>query len=378
MKFAEIIGNNVAVNDLRRMIDSGQIPHALLISGPSGIGKMLAARAFITYLNCENPVNGDACGECASCKRIALGNDPDIHYFYPIYKLASQNLERSEDYADEWKRFMEESPFMDITAWMEIMNGANSQPKIYVQDADEISRIASLSTYADKYKVIVIWLPERLKIEAANKILKILEEPYEDTIFICVSNDPGSILPTIYSRLQRVEMKRPSAEDIEKFLDLRNVNPINRATLARLSGGSFLRASQLASDEGETSEFGEWFRNIMRNAYARKAGILRNYADEVSAMGREKSLRLLSYFSRMTRENFISNLCIPPLNVMTHEETSFSTKFAPFINVANVEEIIEAIENARRDISRNANSKLVWFDFMIILMILLRKKPPQP
>ncbi|MDE6811554.1 MAG: DNA polymerase III subunit delta [Muribaculaceae bacterium] len=374
MKFSEIIGNRTAINDLRRMVDSGQIPHALLISGPSGIGKMLAARALISYLNCENPVNGDSCGRCPSCRRIDAGNNPDIHYFFPIYKIASQKLERSIDYAEEWSQFLKESPYMDLTRWMELMDGVNSQPRIYVNDAEEISRIASLSSYSDKYKIIVIWLPERMQPEAANKILKILEEPYEDTVFICISNDPGSILPTVYSRLQRVDMKRPTTEEIEIYLKNRNVDTHILSSMARLSEGSFLKASQLASDQGETGEFGELFRNIMRNAYARKASVLRNYADDMAAMGREKSLRLLAYFSRMTRENFISNLCVPPLNVMTDEETAFSTKFAPFINVNNVEGIMTAIEDARRDISRNANSKLVWFDFMIILMILLRKK----
>lgn len=374
MKFSDIIGNKQALDSLRNLVDSGKIPHALLIHGPSGVGKMLAARAMISYLNCENPHDGDSCGVCPSCRRIDAFNNPDIHYFYPIYKLKSQNLETSLDYFEEWKTMLRESPYMDITRWMELMNGANSQPRIYVNDAFEITRIASLSTYADKYKIMVIWLPERLQLEAANKILKILEEPYDDTLFICVSNDPASILPTIYSRLQRIEMKRPSTADIETFLKLRNVNPHLIHSLAVLSKGSFLKAEQMASAQDETAEFGELFRNIMRNAYARKAAVLKTYSDDLSALGREKSLRLLEYFSRMTRENFIANLCIPPLNVMTDEETAFSSKFAPFINVANVEDIIKAIEDARRDISRNANSKLVWFDFMVILMILLRKK----
>lgn len=374
MRFKDLQGNEQAITELRKMVDSDKIPHALLIHGPEGIGKMLAARALISYINCENRHDGDSCGECPACKRIAEGNNPDIHYFYPIYKLTSQHLERSEDYATEWKTFLKESPYMDMTRWMELMDGANSQPRIFVNDADEISRIAAISSYADRYKIMVIWLPERLQPEAANKILKILEEPYEDTIFICVSNDPGSILPTIYSRLQRIEMKRPTVEQLEEYLRQKVTDGTAVASMARLAEGSFLRAAQLSSSEGEIAEFCEWYKNIMRSSYARKVGILRNYADELSGFGREKSIRLLNYFSRMTRENFIANLCIPPLNVMTQEESAFSSKFAPFINVANVEDIVKAIEDARRDISRNANSKLVWFDLMVILMILLRKR----
>lgn len=375
MRFSDIKGNDDAKDALRGMIDSGQIPHAILISGPKGIGKMMMARAFINYLNCENRANGDSCGVCPACRRINAGNNPDIHFFYPIYKLKSQKFERSEDYAPQWKQMLEESPYMDLTKWMDLMNGENSQPQIYVDDAVEISRIATLSSFSDRYKIFIIWLPERLKPEAANKILKILEEPHDDTLFIAVSNEPGLILPTIFSRFRRIEMRRPSDSEIADFLINKGVAPAYAPTLAQLAEGSLLRASQLASAEGESREFEAIFRDVMRFAYSRKVANLKNLSDDLAGLGREKSLRLLNYFARLIRENFIANLCIPPLNVMTPEESSFSSKFAPFINSANVESIIKAVDEAARDISRNANSKLVWFDLMILLMIYLRRKP---
>ncbi|MDE6272845.1 MAG: DNA polymerase III subunit delta' [Muribaculaceae bacterium] len=375
MRFADINGNQEAVEAVRGMVDSGRIPHALLLSGPPGIGKMLLARALVSYINCENPIDGDSCGVCPSCRRIEAGNNPDIHYIYPIYKVKSAHLERSSDYAKEWTQMLHESPYMDMTYWMKLMNGANSQPRIYVDDAAEITSIASLSSYSDNYKIFLIWLPERLQPDAANKILKILEEPQSDTLFIAVSDEPNAILPTIYSRMRRIEMKRPSAQEIEKFLLECGTSPSYAPALASLSEGSLLKATQLIGAESETQEFGEIFRGIMRESYARKVAVLKRRSDELAALGREKSIRLLDYFGRMTRENFISNLCLPPLNVMTPEESGFSSKFAPFINVANVEYILSAIDDAKRDISRNGNSKLIWFDFMILLMISLRKKP---
>lgn len=356
------------------MVDTDKIPHALLISGPSGIGKMNLARALAAYINCESRQNGDSCGVCPSCRRIAAGNNPDIHYFYPIYKIKSKKREYAADYAEEWKEFLNVSPFMDPIRWLQLMDAENSQPGIYVGDAAEISSIAALSPYNDRYKIFIIWLPERLQPDAANKILKILEEPYDDTLFIAVSNDPGSILPTIYSRLQRVEMKRPSTSLISDFLLSRGVSSAMAPVLASLAEGSLLKASQLASSEGETAEFANYFRDYMRNSYARNITALRLTADALASLGREKSIRLLDYFARMTRENFIANLCVPPLNVMTPEEATFSSRFAPFINAANVEEILCQIDDAKRDISRNANAKLVWFDLSLLIMVSLRKK----
>ncbi len=375
MKFADIIGNQDSVNILRNLVSSDRIPHALLISGPAGIGKTLLTRAFISYLNCENPTSdGDSCGVCPTCRQIDALNHPDIHYVFPIYKSKAKDKLLSSDYSAEWKRFLTESPYMDFTFWMALMNAGNSQPIINIEEASEINRIASMSAYSAKYKVFVIWLPEKMNLNAANRLLKTIEEPHPDTIFICVSNDPGSILPTIYSRLQRIEMKRPSNDEVKFALMQKGISPDSAEVLANLSEGSLLRAFQYASTEGETGEFSDIFKSSMRNAFQKKVGVLKPLSEKIADFGREKALRLLDYFARMIRENYIANLCIPPLNVMTPDEAEFSSKFAPFINSDNVEDLLKEVDEAKRDISRNANSKIVWFDFFINLMILIRKK----
>lgn len=375
MRFADVIGNQEAIANLRDMVDSNRIPHAILLSGPSGIGKTILARAFVAYINCENPANGDSCGVCPSCRRIAAGNSPDVHYIYPIYKVKNSGKIVSEDYASEWRQFLAESPYMDYPYWMQLINAGNSQPQISVEESDAISASAALSAYSDRFKIYLIWLPEKMGTQAANKILKILEEPFDDTIFLCVSNDAGSILPTIYSRLRRVEMRRPANSEVAAALTARGLPPTSASSFATLAQGSLLKAFQLMENQGETEEFGGYFRDIMRNAYAKKIASLKTLSDNLAGLGREKTLRLLDYFSQMTRENFIANLCIPPLNVMTPEEEAFSSRFAPFINAANVEDICREIDDAKRDIRRNANGKLVWFDFALRLLILLRKKP---
>lgn len=375
MRFSDIVGNKECIGILRNMVDTDKIPHALLISGPPGIGKMRLARAYIAYLNCENPTHdGDSCGKCPSCRQIEALNHPDVHYVYPIYKIKSKDKIVSSDYLTEWKRFLKESPYMDFPFWMGLMNAGNSQPLISVDDAAEINREASLSTFSAKYKIFLIWLPEKMNLSAANRLLKTIEEPHEDTLFLCVSNDPGSILPTIYSRLQRVEMTRPATDEIASALTAKGVGPSSAGIFAKLSEGSLLKAFQYAVSEGETGEFGDIFRSAMRNAFQKKVGALKAMSERLSDFGREKMIRLLDYFARMIRENFIANLCMPPLNVMTPEEEDFSHKFAPFVNSANVEDMLKEIDEARRDISRNANTKIVWFDFLINLMILIRRK----
>lgn len=374
MRFADVIGNQEAVEALRNMVDSNRIPHAILLAGPEGIGKNILARAFIAYLNCENRKNGDSCGVCSSCKRIAAGNNPDLHEIYPIYKLKSDNKVISDDYREEWRRFIEESPYMNYSLWMALMNSGNSQPQISVEESSNIASAAALSSYADRFKVFLVWLPEKIGLEAANKLLKVIEEPYEDTLFICVSNDPGSILPTIYSRLRRIELKKPDSKLIEQTLLSNGVSPVMAANYARLAEGSLLKAFSLAANAGELEAFSNYFKSSMRAAYSRNAAALKKLSDTLAGLGREKCLRLLDYFARMTRENFIANLCVPPLNVMAPDEESFSSKFSPFINAANVETIISEINDAKRDISRNGNGKLVWFDFLLHIMIALRKK----
>lgn len=264
---------------------------------------------------------------------------------------------------------------MDQATWLSLIEAENSQPAIYVDEAEAIAEAASMSAYADKYKIFLIWLPERMRPDTANKLLKLIEEPYEDTLFICVSNQPSLILPTISSRLRPVEMRPPGQDVIMNALLGRGVSQISARNASRLAEGSLQRAFSLLAQEGETEEFSGIFKDSMRLAYARKVGEMRRLSENLASMGREKNLRALDYFARLTRENFIANLSIPPLNIMTEDEEAFSQRFSPFIHSGNVEKIITEIGLARRDISRNANSKLVWFDFLLRLMLLLHVKP---
>ncbi len=377
MKFSDITGHARQIENLRNMVDNNKIPHALLLHGLPGVGKMRVTRALLSYICCENRFNGDSCGVCPSCRQVNSLNLPDIHYSFPILKKNGSKNPLSIDYLEEWKDFLDNYSFMPTEKWLEIINAGNSQPTYYVTEADEISRISSLSAYNSKYKIFVIWLPEKMESSVANKLLKIIEEPFSDTLFILVSNDASQILPTIFSRCQRIAFNRLGDEEITDTLINMGLSEVKSAEVARLAQGKLSKALELASHDGETEEFGNYFRTSMRNAYARNVAELKRLSDSFAALGREKSLRLLDYFSSQVRENFIYNLHTPSLNMLNPSEEEFSRKFAPFIHVANVEKIVNEITRTRRDISRNANSKLVWFDFLLHLLTYIRIPLPK-
>lgn len=375
MRFADIAGHNNVKEHLRTLVDSDRVPHALLLSGPEGTGKLALARALAQYMHCVSPVNGDSCGRCPSCVQHASLNNADMHFVYPIVKSKQKHQLVSTDMADAWRNFLSCGNYASWQRWLDIIDAGNSRPGIYVEESAEILRKLNISNFSAKYKVMVVWLPEKLQGEAANKLLKIIEEPFDDTKFIFVSNDPASILPTILSRLQRVAVTRLSDDEIAAILvDTRGVDPQAAVQLAYISDGNACTALDAVETAGEFDEFMELFQDIMRKAYMRDVKALRDNGDTVAAMGREKSLRFLAYCARMVRENFIYNLGRQDLVRLTGAEARFSSRFAPFINAANADDMMRLFDEAAADISRNANAKIVMFDTLLHLIVLILRK----
>lgn len=371
MKFAEITGHKDLINSLRGVTERGKIPHAFLFSGISGIGKMRTARAFAQYLHCKNRENGDSCGKCSSCLQHQKHNNPDLHFVYPIVKKEGALI--SKDMIELWREMLDNFSYMPPEKWNELINAGNSQPAIYVNESEEIISRASLSSFQEDYKIFIIWLPEKMRPEAANKLLKVIEEPFEDTIFILVSNNDSKILPTIQSRTQRYNFKPLSETELQELLLKTGVGEEIAADAARISEGSLQRADEIACHPEELLEFSDLFKDIMRAAYGLKAKALKELSETAAGYGREKLLRFLAYCNRMIRENYIYNFNIQPLVLMTREEEQFSGKFAPFIHDGNVEQLSEEVARATQDIERNGNSKIVMYDLMLLLSRLLRK-----
>ncbi|MDE6410249.1 MAG: DNA polymerase III subunit delta [Muribaculaceae bacterium] len=376
MKFSEIPGHIATKRALIELADSDRLPHAIMLCGPSGIGKMLLARTFVNYVHCTDRHNGEPCGHCQACLQHASFNNPDTHFIYPIVKSEKSKVLLSTDRIEEWRQMLTENPAMQPERWLDILDAGNSRPRIYVNDAEYIVTAEAMSNYASNYKFFVIWLPEKMNIEAANKLLKVIEEPTPGTVFLLVSNEENNVLPTISSRTQRFNMAPLSREEIGRYMMERyGMKDYEAFELSRLAEGRLSKADELAGFSEEKEEFESLFRDIMRNAYAKKLAILRNLSERTAAFGREKLLRFLDYMARMTRENFIYNMKMPQLSSLTRTEEEFSRRFSPFINHGNVEDIMNEIGRAENDIARNANAKIVMFDlFLLIIGFLLRKK----
>lgn len=375
MRFSDIAGHKEIKESLRTLADNGEIPHALLFTGVSGIGKHRMARAFAQYIHCKNPLNGDSCGVCPSCLQHQKFNNPDLHFIYPIVKKEGALI--SKDMIAEWREMMEQYSYMPPEKWNELLKAGNSQSSIFVNESEDIITRASLSAFQENYKIFIVWLPEKLRPEAANKLLKVIEEPFEDTIFIMVSNNDSKILPTIQSRTQRFNFRPLSEEEIEKSLRNRGVSPEIAEEAARIAKGSLQKADEIAFHPEELTEFSDIFKEMMRSAYALKARNLKELSEITAAFGREKLLRFLDYCGRLVRENYIYNYGMPQLVMLTKDEEKFSERFAPFIHDGNVERLIEEVARASRDVERNGNSKIVMFDFMLLLSRLVRQ-PKQP
>ncbi len=373
MFFKDIIGQEEIKKRLIHSVKSGQIAHAQLFCGPEGIGKLPLALAYARYIQCTNKGENDACGKCPSCKQFSSIMHPDVHFVFPIYKNEKKKKRLCADYMDEWRKCLSENEYFTLEHWLSYIDAENAQVSIYAEESKEIIRKISLKTYESDYKVMIIWLPELMNAVCANKLLKILEEPYEKTVFLLVSNQPDKILGTILSRSQRINMQSLPSEKISETLQRQYaLEPKDADAIAHISNGNYIKALENIRLSDENNLFFDLFVRLMRLAYGRKIKELKAWSEEAAEMGREKEKRFLAYSQRMLRENYIYNFHIPEINYLNSQEEQFSTRFAPFIHERNIIPLMNELSKAESDISQNANGKIVFFDLAIKMIMLLK------
>lgn len=370
MTFNEVIGQKDAEERLIQLVREERLPHALMLCGPLGCGKLALAVAFGCYL-----LDNDTPSAKAMLSKL---EHPDLHFTFPTIKLPSMGTEHkpvSDDFAKEWHELVMHSLYFTMEEWMTAMGGENQQAIITAGESDELVRKLSLKSSQGGYKVNIIWLPERMNIECANKLLKLIEEPPLQTVFIMVSEEPDKLLETIRSRVQRIDIRKITNTEIEQALiTRRGINSDDAHRIAKLANGSWTKALNQLQVGSENELFLDMYIMLMRLAYMRKIKDLRKWSEQMASMGREKQKRWLTFFLRMTRENFMYNFHNEELVYMTQREEEFAKNFARFVNENNILPINDLANLAIRDIGQNANGKIVFFDLALQMIVLLLQK----
>lgn len=374
MLFEQVIGQRETQERLLQMVREERLPHALMLCGPAGCGKLALAIGFAKLL-----LSGKAGSQTdavqAESPMLQKLEHPDLHFTYPTIKLPSMGSDHkpvSDDFAREWHELVMAGPYFTMAQWLEQMGGENQQAIITAGESDALARKLSLKSSQGGYKVSLIWLPERMNIECANKLLKLLEEPPQQTVFIMVCQEPERLLETIRSRVQRIDVRRVADEDIRQALiERRGLTDEQATRISRMADGSWSAALEILTNNSENELFLDMFQSLMRLAYQRKVKDLKTWSERIASMGREQQKRFLCYFLRLIRENFMYNFHQQELCYMTQREEDFARNFARFVNEDNILPITELASRANRDIGQNANAKIVFFDMALQMIVLI-------
>lgn len=378
LTFGDVAGQTAAKRHLVGLMLADRLPHALMLAGPSGAGKMALALALSRSLLCQRPTaEGEPCGCCPGCRMTAGWTHPDLHFSFPVIKKKSTDQPLSDDYLAQWRGMLADGPYFTQADWLGRLGGEKEQMQHFVGEADSLQQKLSLRSSQGGRRVVVMWLPERMGEATANKLLKLVEEPPSGTHFLLVSDDPDRVLGTIQSRTQRLQVPPLGEEDVAQTLVQRYGTEAGEAArIGHLAQGSMTRALALMrGQEGAEAEWLELFRQLMRTAYGRQIKEMRAWADTAAALGRERQRSLLQYCQRMVRESFILNFRQPKrLNYLSVDEQVFLSRFAPFVHERNVIGITRLLDEAERDIEQNVNARMVMTDVVMRLTVLLLTK----
>ncbi len=375
MNFSQIPGQQAVIDRLRCSVAENRVSHALLFYGPEGSGKFAIALAFARYISCEKRTAEDACGVCPSCVKYDRLIHPDLHFVFPVIKKKSGTEPVSDTYITQWRAMVLRSAWFSLSTWTEAMEVANEQALIPVAEAAEIIRKLSLKSFESDFKIMIIWLPEKMNPETANKLLKMIEEPPARTLFILVSEEDDRLLPTITSRCQHIRIPAISHADLSNHLEkVAGIEPVRASEIAAIANGNMVRAMELAREDDNTTVYLDRFASLMRTAYTRDIHSLVNWSEETAALGRERQKSFLSYALRMIRENFIMNFEGEENRLvhLTQSEKGFSQKFHPFINDKNINTLYNEFNLAYAHVESNGNTKMIFLDLALKTLRLIR------
>jgi DNA polymerase-3 subunit delta' len=374
MFFKEVIGQSATKERLIQSVKGERISHAQLFAGPEGSGKLALAIAYAQYVACTNRGETDSCGECPSCKKYRKLIHPDLHFVFPVIKTPKFKEPVSDNFLEDWRRMIAQNPYFNIDQWFDQIGVENAQGLIYAHQSEEIIRKLNLKSYESEYKVMIIWLPEKMHVACANKLLKMIEEPPVKTLFILITENEEDIISTIRSRCQMITIPPIEAGPMSQALAaLPETEGVDIQNIVHLAKGNYGKALQLLQPDEQTLFNLERFKELMRTSYGRKFPEIFKWVDQVAGIGREKQKNLLNYCLLILRENFVYNLKNKDLTFMNNQEEEFSKRFSPFINERNIIEMTEVFEMAFNHIGMNGNPRIIFTDVAFKITKLIRK-----
>ncbi|MCC7301764.1 MAG: hypothetical protein IT233_03890 [Bacteroidia bacterium] len=376
MRFRDVTGQEELKQILRRSAGSERIAHAQLFQGPEGSGMLPLALAFASYLLCERPDVNDSCGECASCRMTSKLAHPDLHLSFPF--SVKKEFPDCDALLREFRDAVLAQPYMAYHDWMELLDGENKQGIIPVKESENILRKLSLKSFAGRYKIQVIWLPEKMNTQAANKLLKLLEEPPESTLFLLVTEHEEQLLRTIVSRTQSIKGDRLPDEEVKNYLLTRtSLSEKEAENISRLAAGNLRDALFIASEgnAGEDNPFAR-FRDWMRLCYKGDVPGIQKWVLRGSEFSRESLKGFLVYSLHMIRESLVLNYGDEKLVHLSGEEMDFLRKFSAFIHKGNCRKMMEDLNEAAVQLEWNANAKILLTDLSLRLRDLLKVPDP--
>jgi DNA polymerase III subunit delta' len=371
--FKEVIGQEEVKKSLITNVKKGRISHAQLFVSGKGTGGIPLAIAYAQYILCENRSDNDSCGECPSCKKIKQLSHPDVHFSYPF--ILSEPKVNSDRFISDWRIQVLKEPYFDLDVWNEAMDAGTKKPIINVEEAINISHKIGLKSFEGGYKILILWMPEMMNPQTANKLLKLLEEPPDKTIFIFVSHNQEQLLTTIQSRMQVVKLQSLSVNEVCDYL-IQNYQVQEEVAheLALLSELDVTMALQLLKNNEGGGVMINTFIEWMRLCYKRDAVEAVDWVDKIAKeFGREEQKNFLLYCLQMFRQCIIGHYSKGDLIMSTKEQKAFLTKFAPFINAQNIVPLHESLEEAIYHLDRNGNSKLVLLDVTLKVFAQIKK-----
>jgi DNA polymerase-3 subunit delta' len=376
MQFKEVLGQEQAKTRLIKSVKDQRISHAQLFFGPPGTGKLPLAIAYAQYICCTDPGEDDSCGVCPSCVKFTKLVHPDLHFVFPVVNLKTAGSKPvSDDFIARWRETVIASPYISENQWYENMGAENKQGFISRSESSAVLRKLSLKPYESEYKVLVIWLAEKMNAPAANSLLKLLEEPPQKTIFLLVSENTDLILPTILSRTQMIRIPPLDPQSIQSGLLQRfaGMDAMVQDVIRRANGNYSTALQLMESDELDNEHFTE-FVFLMRRCYMREIIEIQQWTERIAPWGRERLKMFLTFGLRLIRENFMLNLQQQEITYMSQKESEFSQKFSAFIHQGNVFGMAREFERAIDHIGANGQAKIVLLDLAIKNILLLKQK----